>query len=284
MATRTFLWVPASRAEMLAKAPGRGADVLFVDLEDGVTWEMKEQARSILEDWLASEGRPDAVWVRVNNHPELIEEDVRAAIGGEVRGVILPKVGSPSDVDRVAGLLDELESGTGAARTRLIPIIETAAAVQAAPAIAAGSRVERLAMGEADLAADLGVDASEDDSMLLPARMAVVTASAAAGIEAPIGPVHTDIRDLGALRQSSVRLRRMGFCGRQVIHPGQIEIVREVFTPTAEEVDAAAKLLALAEEARGRGEGAFVDTEGRMVDEAVLRSARRTIAAVANDS
>jgi len=275
MATRTFLWVPAARAEMLAKAPGRGADVLFVDLEDGVAWEMKEQARSILGGWLASDGRLDAVWVRVNNHPDLIEEDLRAAIGGRVRGIILPKVSGSPDIERVVTLLERLE---GAERAKVIPIIETAAAVQEAASIAAGDRVVRLAMGEADLAADLGILTADDDSMLLPARMAVVTASAAAGIEAPIGPVHTDIRDLDTLRQSSVRLRRMGFCGRQVIHPAQIEVVREVFTPTAEEVEAAAELLALADRARDLGEGAFVDAEGRMVDEAVLRSARRTVA------
>jgi citrate lyase subunit beta/citryl-CoA lyase len=280
MATRTFLWVPADRPEMLAKAPGRGADVLFVDLEDGVTWEMKEQARSILGDWLASGDRPDAVWVRVNNHSDLIDDDLRVAIDGRVQGVILPKVDGPSDIERVGSLLGRFDGG---AEAMLIPIIETAAAVQAAASIAAGRRVVRLAMGEADLAADLGILTSEDDSMLLPARMAVVTASAAAGIEPPVGPVHTDVRNLEALRQSSVRLKRMGFCGRQVIHPAQIEVAREVFTPTPDEVDEAAELLALAEEAREAGRGAFVDSRGRMVDEAILRTARRTLAAASDD-
>ena len=119
------------------------------------------------------------------------------------------------------------------------------------------------------------VGLSDDEREMLMARSMLVLASAAAHIDAPTGPVSTDYRDLDALRASSVALRRMGFGGRSAIHPAQIPIINEVFTPTAAEIERATAQLAVFAEAGG---GACLGPDGRMVDEAVVRSARRLLA------
>ena len=129
-------------------------------------------------------------------------------------------------------------------------------------------------MGEVDLAADLGIDPSPDERELRALRMDVVVASAAWGRQAPIGPVSTDFKDLYGLGHSTEALRRAGFGARQAIHPAQVSVINLAFTPTAREIDRAEALLA---GARSAG-GVWVDESGRMVDEAVLRGARRTLA------
>src|SRR5439155_10831614 len=154
-------------------------------------------------------------------------------------------------------------------------LIESASAVLELPLIVAHDAVVVLAMGEVDLAADLGVMPSPDERELWPFRMQVVAASAAGGRRPPIGPVFTAVRDLDGLREHTIGLRRAGFEARQAIHPDQVAVINDVMTPTAEEVDEAHALVALLDAAGG---GVCVDAQGRMVDEAVLRRARRTIA------
>ena len=143
-----------------------------------------------------------------------------------------------------------------------------------APAIARAPRVVRLAIGEADLRAELGVDPSEDERELAAIRTQIVLASAAAGIEPPIGPVSTDFTDLDAFRRSTEALRRLGFGARATIHPAQVGIVNEAFTPTAAAIAQARRLVDRYESSGG---GVLLDDEGRMVDEAVVRAARRTL-------
>ena len=130
-------------------------------------------------------------------------------------------------------------------------------------------------MGEVDLAADLGVEVSGDERELWPLRTQAVVASAAAGLRPPVGPVWVDVRDLDGLAASTEALRRRGFGSRQTIHPGQVAVVNERFTPSAAEVDRARSLL---EGAEATDAGAWTGPDGTMVDEAVLRSARRTAA------
>ncbi|MCB0951516.1 MAG: hypothetical protein KDB13_02050, partial [Microthrixaceae bacterium] len=113
---------------------------------------------------------------------------------------------------------------------------------------------------------------------LLFARSTVVVASAAAGLDPPTAPVSTDFRDLESLRAETVALRRLGFGARSAIHPSQLGVINDVFTPTAAELERATALVARFEESLVRGEGVCVDTDGTMVDEAVVRSARRILA------
>ena len=138
--------------------------------------------------------------------------------------------------------------------------------------------MQRLQIGEVDLTGELGVTPGADEVELVGIRTQVVLASAAAGIAPPVGPVSRITADPAALAVSTRRLRRLGFVGRACIHPAQIPVVHEVFTPTADEVEQARAVIALLDRAEAHGSGVVLDAEGRMVDAAVLHAARRTLA------
>ncbi|MDG6103651.1 CoA ester lyase [Dactylosporangium aurantiacum] len=277
---RSYLYVPGDAPQKLDKALHRGADALIVDLEDAVPAAGKDRARALVAEWLGAlpaTGRP-AVWVRVNTGPAG-EADARAVAGPNLAGVCLAKADSPAQVAALGVALAGAEEACGlpVGTIAVVPLLESAAAVLAAPAIARAPRVARLQIGEADLRAELGVTLGPDERELLFVRSQVVLAAAAAGIAPPVAPVSTDYRDLAALRASTVALRRLGFLGRACIHPAQVEVVNEVFTPTPQELAAAADLVRRFDDAVGSGAGVLVDVDGRMVDAAVVRAARRLL-------
>ncbi|MDP3983389.1 MAG: CoA ester lyase, partial [Acidimicrobiia bacterium] len=271
---RSYLYVPGDRAQVLAKAPTRGADALIVDLEDAVPLAAKEAARSTVAAWLAGlegEDRRPEVWVRVNNHPDLLARDLEA-VGSSpaLAGVVIPKVDGPEVLEEVDRILPD-----GVA---IQVMVETARGVLVLPRLAKAPRVLRLQLGEADLSADLGMTLSVDGAELAPVRLEVVIASAAAGLERPVAPVSTDYRDLASFEASTLALRRLGFGARAAIHPAQVAVINRAFTPSDDEVMQARELLDRAEGAAAAGTGVFLDSAGRMVDEAVLRAARQTLA------
>jgi citrate lyase subunit beta/citryl-CoA lyase len=267
MSARSLLYVPADRPEFLEKALGRGADGVVVDLEDAVAHERKAGARADAAAWLASiEPGDTEVWVRVNADDHL-EADVLAMRDLPVAGLVVAKA-EPDTVAAVAALAPDLA---------LLALVESAVGLLFAPEIAAHESVTRLMVGEADLGAELAIDPT-DDEMWAPHRARVVMASAAAGLPGPVGPVSTDFRDLDALASGTELLRRQGFGGRSCIHPSQLEVVNATFTPTDEEVAEAEDVLSRYESALGTGTGVVLDAHGRMVDEAVVRIARETVA------
>ncbi|MEV0134490.1 CoA ester lyase [Dactylosporangium sp. NPDC050688] len=277
---RSYLYVPGDAPQKLDKALHRGADALIVDLEDAVPAAGKDRARALVARWLAAlpaTGRP-AVWVRVNPGPAGAA-DALAVTGPNLAGVCLAKAGSAADVATLGVTLATAEEACGlpVGTVAVVPLLESAAAVLAAPAIARAPRVARLQIGEADLRAELGVTLGPDERELLFVRSQVVLAAAAAGIAPPVASVSTDYRDLTALRASTVAFRRLGFLGRACIHPAQVEVVNEVFTPTPEELAEAADLVRRFDAAAGSGTGVLVDVDGRMVDAAVVRAARRLL-------
>ncbi|MDX6743856.1 CoA ester lyase [Actinocorallia sp. A-T 12471] len=279
MTARSALYVPGDAPDKLAKALGRGADELIVDLEDAVPQGGKEAARETVASWLASreEGVPGpAVWVRINPG-EQGHEDVQAVVARGVAGVCVAKAEDPDDLVALDALLTSLEAERSVAPLGVVPLLESGEAVFRARELARAPRVTRLQLGEADLAADLGVEPGPDGLELLWCRSQVVAASAAARIAAPIAPVSVNFRDLAGLRASTEALRRLGFWGRACIHPAQIPVVNEVFTPSAEAVAKAKDVLARYEAALASGSGVCVDAEGRLIDEAVVRSARRLL-------
>jgi citrate lyase subunit beta/citryl-CoA lyase len=273
MLSRSALYVPGDAPDKLRKALGRGADELIVDLEDAVAPGRKAMARDIVATWLSGLEPTDvAIWVRVNPGADGLA-DIRAiGTADSLAGVVLAKAESAADVEAAAAVLDELGSSA-----RIVPLLETGAAILRAAEIAAAPRVHRLQVGEADLRADLGVTLGPDERELLWVRSQVVVVSAAAGIAPPIAPVSTDFIDLDALRASTEALARLGFVGRACIHPAQVAVVNEVFTPGVEEIATAQDLLdALA----AAGSGVALDARGRMIDEAVARQARAVLARV----
>ncbi|MCC5577311.1 CoA ester lyase [Microtetraspora sp. AC03309] len=271
MSARSHLYVPGDAPEKLAKALTRGADALIVDLEDAVPAAGKDAAREAVAGWLrTADPGPVEIWVRVNPG-DLREADVRAvATAPALTGLVLAKVETAEELADVDALLTSL----GADRLPVVPLLESAAAVLRAPRIAAAPRVARLQVGEADLRADAGITLGPDERELLWVRSQVVLASAAAGIDPPVGPVSTDFRDLDALRDSTAALARLGYVGRACIHPAQIAVVNEVFTPAAEEVAWAGDLV---DRFEASGSGVLLDSKGRMVDEAIVRQARRVL-------
>lgn len=284
---RSFLYVPGDRLDRMTGALDRGADALILDLEDAVARTNKVTAREHVSRFLADvSNRPAAAgtggpkfWVRINVG-DMGLDDVAMVVpegGAVLGGFVVPKVESIDDLDELSRELEILE----AANDRedhpipLCALLETADAIFDARDIALHPRVVRLAIGEADLSAELGVELTPgDERELLTARSMVVMASAAARIDAPTGPVSTDFRDLDAYRASSAALLRLGFGGRSAIHPAQVPIINEVFTPSPTDVERArAQLAAFA----AAGGGACVGPDGRMVDEATVRSARRLL-------
>ena len=268
---RSYLYVPGSDPRRIEKALASEADAVILDLEDAVAPNRKEEARTTVAEVLRSE-HEKPVFVRINAPDSVLaEEDVEAVAGPRLAGLRLPKTESPESVRRVAQRLEKLGCEAG-----LQCLIESALGLEFAFQIAgAHEKVVGMSLGEADLAADLGV---RGDAGLLYARSRLVAATRAAGLPGPVQSVYTNVRDAEGLRRSTMEGKNMGFVGRSAIHPAQIEVINEVFTPTEEEVAEAKDLLARLEESTGTGTGAFALEDGRFVDEAVVGSARLTLA------
>lgn len=268
---RSYLYVPGSDPRRIEKALASEADAVILDLEDAVAPNRKEEARTTVAEVLRSE-HEKPVFVRINAPDSVLaEEDVEAVAGARLAGLRLPKTESPESVRLVAQWLDKLGCEAG-----LQCLIESALGLEFAFDIAgAHEKVVGMSLGEADLAADLGV---RGDAGLLYARSRLVAATRAAGLPGPVQSVYTNVRDAEGLRRSTMEGKNMGFVGRSAIHPAQIEVINEVFTPTEEEVAEAKDLLARLEESTGTGTGAFALEDGRFVDEAVVGSARLTLA------
>jgi citrate lyase subunit beta / citryl-CoA lyase len=268
---RSYLYVPGDDSRRIEKALATGADAVVIDLEDAVAPSRKEEARRNAAEILESEpAKP--IFVRVNAlGSEVAARDIDAVARLQLSGLRLPKVESLEGVRLVAETLEELRSQAG-----IQCLIESALGLELAFEIARShERVASISLGEADLAADLGVVA---DAGLLYARSRIVNASRAAGLQGPVQSVYTNVNDLDGLRRSTAEGKNMGFVGRSAIHPSQVPIINEVFTPTEEEVTEAQVLLDRLDSEARSGTGAFVLEDGRFVDRAVVESARRTLA------
>ncbi|WP_459715906.1 HpcH/HpaI aldolase/citrate lyase family protein [Actinophytocola sp. KF-1] len=261
MTARSYLYVPGDQPRLLAGAAGRGADTLIADLEDAVAVPNKGAARSAVASYLDTA----TAWVRVN--ADTLAEDL-AAIADRpgLAGVVVPKA-EPA-------VLSEVDVLLGSREVPVLALVETARGLRHLHAVAESPRVVRLGLGEADLAGELHLRPGPDREELWPIRSAVVVASAAAGLAPPVGPVHTAVRDLADLRRTTELLLRQGFRARTAITPAQLATINAVFTPSAEEVEQARATVALL----SPGTGVAVDADGRMVDEAVVRSAREVLA------
>jgi citrate lyase subunit beta/citryl-CoA lyase len=262
---RSSLYVPGDRPDRFDGALASGADSVIIDLEDSVAPDAKAAARANAVAWL-SDHDVAPVWIRVNNRPDLLADDLAAAASVPCLGVVMPKATvdacSRTDLDVVA----LIESAVGVTQLREIALLPN---------------VWRLALGEADLAADLGIHPSGKGEEFDAIRSQVVVESAAAGLVPPAGPVHTDLGDAKGLRKTSERLFRRGFGGRSIIHPKQVVPVHESFRPSAEEIAWAIRVRDdIADDSSGEHAMSVVD--GEFVDIAVIRRAD-AILAMADD-
>jgi citrate lyase subunit beta / citryl-CoA lyase len=266
MTARSYLYVPGDRPAMLAEALGQGADALIADLGHAVPSSGKDAARSWVAAWLAAVQPGEVeIWVRVRAGAQG-EADVRAVAGERaLTGLVVAGPGSLAELSELDGLLSRIGSDA-----RVMPLLQSAAAVCAALAIAGMPRVARMQLDEADLLVDTGIDPGPDEQELLVARSQVVLASAAAGIEPPVASVCADHGDLEVFERSTRAMARLGHLGRACVHPAQVRVANEVFTPPRRRVEQARELLI-------RSAAGDVDAEGRTVAQAEVRRARRLL-------
>ncbi len=283
---RSIHFVPGGNERMFGKSLGLAADALILDLEDSVAPERKSLAREAVCDWLRQAdfgGRQKLVRVNPLASP-WGEADIAAAVACAPDGLVVPKVSSARDIESVAGLVEEQErrAGSGRASVKLLLIgAETPASAFQLREMALHPRVDGMTWGSEDLSAELGAGAMRENSgeyldVFRLVRSLVLLAAAAAGKQ-PVDTIHADIRDLKGLREDCRRAAAMGFTGKLTIHPDQIEIVNEIFTPGPAQIAEAEELLAAAGEHRRQGRVAF-RFRGRLVDAPQLERARRLLA------
>lgn len=283
ISARSLLFVPATSERKIDKAYLSAADGVILDLEDAVAVSEKPAARAAIAEIIAKPRR-SATWVRVNGSttPHCYPDILAVCVPG-IFGVVLPKAESAEEIRMIAWVMTQLEQARGLPPDgiALMAIVETARGLEAVADIAKSSpRLRRLVFGAVDLAADLGIDLEDGAGATAQARFAIARASRAAGIAAPMDTAFTNIQDLEALRATSLRARGLGYRGKCCIHPVQIEVVNAVFTPSAEDISRARRIVAAFEAAERSGLAA-VSLDGFMIDYPVADKARQLLASVA---
>jgi citrate lyase subunit beta/citryl-CoA lyase len=260
---RSYLFVPATRPDRIAKALASGADAVIVDLEDAVPPAEKDAARDASSRELP---KLPPVFVRVNGpETEWFEADLALCASCAVRGVVVPKAEAADHLERVAACLP-----AGAA---VLPLIETARGFANLQALCAAPRVQRLVFGSIDFQFDLGISGERDE--LLYFRSGLVLASRLAGIQAPVDGVSVEIDDAQRVRDDVLYGKRLGFGGKLCIHPRQVATVNACYYPSEEEAAWAKRVLAAATAAGG----AAVAVDGKMVDRPVILRAEEIVRA-----
>ena len=262
---RSYLFVPGNRPERFAKACAAGADAVVLDLEDSVAAGDKLKARAEVGAWLTA-GQP--ILVRVNTRDsEWFHDDLSLGRMPGIAGVLLPKAERVEDIREVAEHFGS--------EAPILPQIETARGFRNALELAGAEHVQRLLFGSIDFQFDLGMTAEEEE--LLHFRSQIVLDSRLAGIQPPVDGVTTDINSTERVRADTLRARRLGFGGKMCIHPKQVPVVNECFTPTLEEEAWARRVV----DASAAARGAATSVDGKMVDRPVLARAEVLLAMLA---
>jgi len=281
---RSKLFVPGSRPELFEKAARSAADALSFDLEDAVALEKKVEARAAVSSFLRGQhGLTDKrMIVRVNTiSSEFFDEDVKAIVGTGLDIINVPKTESRDDVISVVNAIARAESSCGlkSGTIGLLANIETPKGLRLAHEIAAAhSRVMGLQIGFKDMLSPWGIDSTDPVAQRV-IRLKVRLAAAESGIAAYDG-VFADVKQPDGFRAEAENARRMGLSGKSCIHPTQVPIANEVFTPSAEEIKQAERMLAAASEAAERGVAVFT-LDGQMIDGPIIAEARAIMALAA---
>lgn len=278
---RTMLFTPGNNMRMIQKAGTLGADAIILDLEDAVPMADKETARIFVRDSIEDlSAKGTDLLVRINALTTgLVEQDLEWVVQKGLIGVVLPKAESKEDTLQIARLIDqkEKEKGIEPGSLALIPILETARGILNVYEVAmASQRVIVVAFGAVDFARDMGISLSREGTELLYARSRIAISARAAGVQA-IDTPWIDIADKEGLVQEAKMARQLGFRGKLLIHPSQIEPVNRFFSPSESEVEYAKKVVEAFQRAEARGLGA-ISFEGKMIDIANFRQAEELIA------
>ena len=275
MRLRSLLFVPGDRPDRMQKAFAAGADALILDLEDAVAPAAKAEARRHVVDFLRAVGG-NQIFVRVNPLDSTeIERDLDAVAGAHPHGIVLPKAEGGRDVDELARRLTE----RGNATAQILAIAtETPAAIFGLGSYGGAKRLAGLTWGAEDLPAAIGAATSreEDGSFTAPyeiARSLCLFGAAAAGV-APIETVYPSFKDMEGLAAYAGRARRDGFTGMMAIHPAQVPVINEAFTPSEAEIAHAQAVVAAFDAQPGAG---ALSLDGKMIDRPHLVQARRIL-------
>lgn len=282
---RSWLFVPGDSEKKLSKGPMTGADALIIDLEDSVAKARRPMGRELTCEYLRSADRSlSQLYVRINpldSDDALL--DLAGIIGGKPDGLILPKAETVEDSNRLSHYLDALEIANGQklGDTRIFPIAtETPGAMLTLDGYRKPNpRVSALSWGAEDLSAAIGASTNEDEDGNLSApyilaRSLCLMAAHAAAVQA-VDTVHTNFHDDDGLRQSSVRARRDGFSGKIAIHPNQVGIINDAFTPSVDEIEYAQAVIELF---AANPDAGTLSLDGKMLDKPHLTQAQRVVA------
>lgn len=280
---RSFLFAPGNHARRVEKCLTLGADAVILDLEDAVANAEKEATRAIVINALRAPRRCQG-YVRVNAlGTQWCHGDFLAVVTAGVDGIVLPKVESASDLQTAEWLLKALERDRGlpAGGIDLIPIVETGLGFSNLASIArAGTRARRIAFGAGDFTLDVGITWSADELELMPYRTAFVVESRAAGLEPPVDTVWVALKDADGFGRSVQRAKDMGFQGKMCIHPDQVPVVNECFSPTGPELAHARRVVEAFAQAEREGLAA-IQVDGQFVDYPIVYLAQRLLARAA---
>src|SRR5664279_3912144 len=266
---RSLLYVPGNMPGMLQNIPVFEADGVMIDLEDAVPLQEKDAARLLTRNFLRFyQDRNKEMIVRINAlDTAYAADDLREILPALPDGIRLPKADSPETVELLDTLLTEQEEALGLAigHFKIIPSIESAQGVLNCVATArASTRIVALAFGSEDFTASMEIDRTKTGEELFSARTRVVWAAKAVGVQV-IDTIFPDVNDMDALGVETMLVKRLGFTGKSLVNPRQIEIIHEVFRPTQVEIDHALEVMDAIKRAREMGTG-VISLKGRMVD------------------
>ncbi len=266
---RSVLYIPGSKPRALDKARGLPADAIIFDLEDAVIPEEKITARATLAEALATGGYGNRMKIiRINGlDTEWGADDAKAAKDMGADAILLPKVNSPADLDALAALVGDVP---------LWAMMETPLGMLNAAAIAAHNQLQGMVMGTNDLAKDLQTRFRTDRLPLMAGLGLCVLAGKAHGV-ALIDGVYNAFKDDEGLRVESAQGRDMGFDGKTLIHPAQLDVANEAFSPSEAEIETARRQIAAFEESEAAGQGVAV-VDGKIVENLHVATARETLA------
>lgn len=283
---RALLYMPGDNWKMITKSVTLGVDSICMDMEDGTAVNKKAEARASIAkalqelDFGASEKL-----ARINSVSSGWEQDdIEAVLPFHPDGIVIPKVESFEQVEWADRLIEaaELKYGWQINSIRILIGVETAKGILNLKEIAAHPRLDAIIFGGEDFAASIGATRTKDAIELLYARQAVVVACAAFGLQA-IDIVHIDFKDAEGLRVEAQQGAGFGFSGKQVIHPNQVQVTQEAFTPSDAVVAEARRIVETFEASQKEGKGAY-SLDGRMIDMPLVKNARKVLErAKAND-
>lgn len=276
---RTMMFVPGNNPAMMSDAFIYGPDSIMLDLEDSVTMAEKDAARLLVHNALKTidYGNTEMV-VRVNplNTP-YGKKDVEAVVKAGVDVIRMPKTETAEEVQELEAEIEKVEKELGClGRTQIMAAIESTKGIINAYAIATASkRMMGIALGAEDYCANLKTQRTPSGDELLLARETIVVAARAAGIYA-LDTVYSNLNDMETFRKEVELIKSLGFDGKSIINPRQIEIINEVFTPTEKEIEKAKTIVVAIKEAAAKGSG-VIAVNGKMVDKPVVTRAEHTI-------